>query len=412
MEKRTIGKFIAVLRKAKGMTQKELGDLLYVSDKTVSRWERDESTPDLQLIPVIAEIFGVSSDELLRGGRLSPQGGEVPTEQAGISSQKQVRTLLQRRLVKFQSLSLLAMGIAICGLLAAMLCNLGFNEGLVGFCVASVFLLAGFICQICFFISRRMPIDEDEPFYVEEMQKVNAKITRITIQVLVGIGSLFLFVLPLAFLRAHWGLSLASWLCLGLLSCGIGAALAYILYIVWGRTFLCRRGMLSSDEEQQVRWKKQRKLLLRTLFWMLLVFSVLLGAVVFMSENFSGRTFAKGIRFDSYAEFAAYTEEWAVERYGADILEDVYYDTLYGPNGSELCRYISLDAMELSFSFDKSEEGLPLYLYTADAMRRGWDVYGMIEGGIVCLMAADVLVGVITYFVILKRKIRPKNAFV
>ena len=208
MEKRTIGKFIAVLRKAKGMTQKELGDLLYVSDKTVSRWERDESTPDLQLIPVIAEIFGVSSDELLRGGRLSPQGGEVPTEQAGISSQKQVRTLLQRRLVKFQSLSLLAMGIAICGLLAAMLCNLGFNEGLVGFCVASVFLLAGFICQICFFISRRMPIDEDESFYVEEMQKINAKITRITIQILVGIGALFAFVLPLAFLRAHWGFRL------------------------------------------------------------------------------------------------------------------------------------------------------------------------------------------------------------
>jgi DNA-binding transcriptional regulator YiaG len=41
MEKKTIGKFISVLRRANGMTQKELGDKLYVSDKTVSRWERD-----------------------------------------------------------------------------------------------------------------------------------------------------------------------------------------------------------------------------------------------------------------------------------------------------------------------------------------------------------------------------------
>lgn len=51
MEKRTIGKFIAILRKANGMTQKELGDRLYVSDKTVSRWENDESLPELNLIP-------------------------------------------------------------------------------------------------------------------------------------------------------------------------------------------------------------------------------------------------------------------------------------------------------------------------------------------------------------------------
>ena len=77
MEKKTIGKLIAALRKVNGMTQKELGDLLYVSDKTISRWERDESVPDLQLIPVIAEIFGITTDELLRGecGNSTRQSG-------------------------------------------------------------------------------------------------------------------------------------------------------------------------------------------------------------------------------------------------------------------------------------------------------------------------------------------------
>ncbi|MBE6655227.1 MAG: helix-turn-helix transcriptional regulator [Ruminococcaceae bacterium] len=69
MERKSIGSFIAVLRKANGLTQRELADKLSISDKAVSRWERDETAPDLSLIPAIAEIFGVTSDELLRGER-------------------------------------------------------------------------------------------------------------------------------------------------------------------------------------------------------------------------------------------------------------------------------------------------------------------------------------------------------
>lgn len=72
MEKKTIGSFITALRKANGMTQKDLAEKLNVSDKTISRWERDDGTPDLSVIPVIAEIFGVTCDELLRGERYSP----------------------------------------------------------------------------------------------------------------------------------------------------------------------------------------------------------------------------------------------------------------------------------------------------------------------------------------------------
>ena len=54
MEKKTIGGFIAALRKANGMTQKDLAERLNVSDKTVSRWERDDGAPDLAAIPAIA----------------------------------------------------------------------------------------------------------------------------------------------------------------------------------------------------------------------------------------------------------------------------------------------------------------------------------------------------------------------
>ena len=76
----SIGSFIAALRKANGLTQKQLAEKLNVSDKAVSRWERDECAPDLSLIPVISEIFGITSDELLRGQRAAPDA--VPTPQA------------------------------------------------------------------------------------------------------------------------------------------------------------------------------------------------------------------------------------------------------------------------------------------------------------------------------------------
>ncbi len=67
MEKKTLGAFIALLRKEKGLTQRQLAELLNVSDKTVSHWECDENSPDISLLPFLAEILGVSVDELLKG---------------------------------------------------------------------------------------------------------------------------------------------------------------------------------------------------------------------------------------------------------------------------------------------------------------------------------------------------------
>jgi len=100
MEKKSIGRFIAALRKANGMTQKELAEKLNVSDKSVSRWERDEGAPDLSLIPVIAEIFGVTSDEILRGERIN----QAMTDNARGTekSEKQIARLINSTQTKFQ----------------------------------------------------------------------------------------------------------------------------------------------------------------------------------------------------------------------------------------------------------------------------------------------------------------------
>lgn len=66
MEKQTFGNMVAALRKEKGMTQLELAEKMGVTDKAVSKWERDLSFPDIQSIPRLAEIFHVTIDELIQ----------------------------------------------------------------------------------------------------------------------------------------------------------------------------------------------------------------------------------------------------------------------------------------------------------------------------------------------------------
>ncbi len=66
MKKQTLGATIATLRKERGMTQLELAEKLSVTDKAVSKWERDLSCPDINSIPQLAEVLGVSVDELMQ----------------------------------------------------------------------------------------------------------------------------------------------------------------------------------------------------------------------------------------------------------------------------------------------------------------------------------------------------------
>lgn len=66
-KKHSVGKTIATLRKAKGLTQVELAEKLQVSDKAVSKWEKDDSFPSIEFFPALAELFNVSIDYLITG---------------------------------------------------------------------------------------------------------------------------------------------------------------------------------------------------------------------------------------------------------------------------------------------------------------------------------------------------------
>lgn len=146
MEKKTIGSFIAALRKANGMTQQELADRLGVSNKAVSRWERDENAPDLSLIPAIAEIFGVTCDELLKGERIF-RDAEDPTK-PDPKVDKQFKSLVGRALTNFKTLIYIAIALSCTGYIVL----LGFAYGLclpiIGLALTMLFVAAATVLTV------------------------------------------------------------------------------------------------------------------------------------------------------------------------------------------------------------------------------------------------------------------------
>ena len=65
MSNKNLGEMISSLRKEKGMTQSELAEKMNVTDKAVSKWERNLACPDVNSIPKLAEVLGITVEELL-----------------------------------------------------------------------------------------------------------------------------------------------------------------------------------------------------------------------------------------------------------------------------------------------------------------------------------------------------------
>lgn len=143
MTRQTIGAFLATQRKAHGYTQEEVADKLGISNRTLSKWETDRSSPDILYLPALADLYGVTVDEILRGERtkreeipLSPEEQAKKEEQA----QRAKRALQRRRLASFSAKTYIAYGVAAGGMLllaiAAFLLSVDDGE------IASFVLLA------------------------------------------------------------------------------------------------------------------------------------------------------------------------------------------------------------------------------------------------------------------------------
>ena len=76
MNIRKTGELLCRLRKEKGMTQKQAAEVLQVSDRTISKWERGAGLPDVSLWKGISALYGVNIEKLLEGN-LQEKGVET-----------------------------------------------------------------------------------------------------------------------------------------------------------------------------------------------------------------------------------------------------------------------------------------------------------------------------------------------
>lgn len=134
----TFGERLMDLRKSRGLSQEELGSMIDVTRQTVSKWERDESTPDLDRLIELAGVFEISLDELV-GLDSKSEGQKTETEEvAGCApwrwhfEYKSRRTLFGLPLIHinigrgmFRARGVVAIGTAATGAIAVGPCALG-----------------------------------------------------------------------------------------------------------------------------------------------------------------------------------------------------------------------------------------------------------------------------------------------
>lgn len=428
MEKKTIGSFIAALRKANGMTQKNLAEKLNVSDKTVSRWERDESAPDLSLIPVIAEIFGITSDELLRGERKPQTDTE---EKSSDKKEKQLRHISENTKTKFLTRSIIAVGIGFVGLLAAMIANFGFLRAIIGFLICCIFIAAAIVCEIIFLIFSFSSVNsfEFEEIATNDCKKFIVQKAYIAFSVISGI---FAFSLPLvigSYGNAYVGIEWYDWFLLSLLFVFITAVICLIAKIFVVRVCV-KKEIYKLSREESRKNEKQTKLTVRSFIALVSVLLITFGAQAAINEILPDSLFMDGIVFDNYNDFKEFMEtkmpddsyaQMTMETqtvYFAENYEDTTFhdengnvisweqaltEYVYDKNGNLLCEYIYRNESVASIEYnDLSDDRLPITVYTNEEHRNKMSFINQTNTFFMFIYFAELALAAVIY--IFKRK--------
>jgi len=150
MDKKSMGNFLTDLRKERGLTQQEVADSLNVSNKTISKWERDEGYPEITMLPEIAKFYSITTDELLNGERLAR---ETLTEETTVKKDVSLE--------KYKTISLVSNTVSVFSFIVLFMCCLlvtvtgfpGFIYGIVGCIIIS--LLCFVLNKTLFNITRK-----------------------------------------------------------------------------------------------------------------------------------------------------------------------------------------------------------------------------------------------------------------
>ena len=139
--KQQIGEFLATMRKANGYTQQEVADKLGISNKTLSNWECDKVLPDVLLLPALADLYGVTVDEILAGERRA--------REERILSNKAEKNVLRSKLTRFSAQSWILIGVIIIGLVFCLVGSFfGLNMFGISMIICIIMLSLGIACVI------------------------------------------------------------------------------------------------------------------------------------------------------------------------------------------------------------------------------------------------------------------------
>ena len=101
------------LRKQKGLSQEELANRVNVSRQTISKWEVGDSTPDMEKLIALSDLFGISLDELVSGK--SPQPAE------NVQKKSEVAQILEEKVLTSENIKKAKKGLKIAGIAAGIL---------------------------------------------------------------------------------------------------------------------------------------------------------------------------------------------------------------------------------------------------------------------------------------------------
>lgn len=348
MEKKTMGSFMAALRKANGLTQQQVADKLNVSNKTISKWECNEGCPEISMLPVIAELYSVSADELLRGERIIKPFSEENRE---VKSVERIKYLVEKATAKFTNSSIVAIILGIVALiLAYTICDIVYDYNVLWVGYAIVLILCSVsiaVSLIAFnnFISglRSEDIAEKESFE-ESIKKCIKHITVITFLAAVTLFGLILNVL----------MNAPSYLFAALPATSVvGGIIAFFV-----RSFLYKKFSITVAELslEQKQYRKKHIKITCVILSVVILFSFLLPLIFSWCETsvHSSYSFLDGVGYQYDSEEEAKREYQKLKDYVTG--EKALYLITNEDYIEETDEYV-LYVVQLQDSFELSESG-------------------------------------------------------
>ncbi len=408
MEARTLGNFIAALRKANGMTQKELAERLNVSDKTVSRWEREEGAPDLSLIPVIAEIFGVTCDELLRGERKPVDQQKTPPQEPAeptAKAEKTLKRIVREAVMNHRTRSMVALGIAGAGLIAGLMAN-SFNRANLGFWLCWAFQLIAAVCEGVFQNRALFTISAEE-LSQEEVWMAKRSMIALASRCFGVMFAIAMAALPMLLLvpNAYYGIAEDVWL---LLAAMLGAAARFIWLIVNDELMarLMQRGVIRMSDKESAVFSRNRALKRHLTLGVICALTATAAAQGFASNFFSAYEIARPIVFNDYESFQEYmeTETWRFEANSiaaepVDVVdEDAYSRQLTLEDGTVVLSYRHLNGEVMRVSCSEHDGSLlPISVLTHAAVDAAKNLVALRNAAFCAAYVLELLTAVVVY---------------